>query len=487
MTMPHPPGEPVDPFPDTPPISPSFSLVFTLIFSVFIVTGIGTIVWSNSSLLPLERVNEPGRALERLTSRAMELEQALTRVSPVEQYLVRLLGGNEDALQRAIQDYQELADYSIDPMVGLYLAVLELEAGHKEKVSARIQSWKDLSPPFPLFNNFIQSAYFGTTLSPSEANHIQAQLAETVPNNWFYHRLAMHIAETSRDAEFTLWTERHFDEQVSALLRSSRFLIILEISGGVIGVICMFVLFRKTLGQPPGTLRISHAPLPPPWSGYDGVAVLIRGGAATIFLLFSLSVLNLDGQVMVLLSMFILYVPILYLTQRYLLVPHSWTIGRAFGLSIPLSRLPGLVPVMFVLLGAGLIGDWVITMAAERAHWSIHWTEWFDQNLVWGTPSDVVLTMLEYTVIAPVFEEAIFRGVIFATLRTRFSWQISALLSGLIFALVHGYGLVGLLTVFWSGVLWAWAYEKTGSLLPGIVAHAINNLLVTVTVVALFR
>ena len=56
-----------------------------------------------------------------------------------------------------------------------------------------------------------------------------------------------------------------------------------------------------------------------------------------------------------------------------------------------------------------------------------------------------------------------------------------------IFGVAHGYGWVGLLSVCWSGVLWAWIYEKTGSLLPGILAHAINNLLVCLAVMALLR
>ena len=56
-----------------------------------------------------------------------------------------------------------------------------------------------------------------------------------------------------------------------------------------------------------------------------------------------------------------------------------------------------------------------------------------------------------------------------------------------IFGIAHGYGWVGLLSVCWSGVLWAWIYEKTGSLLPGILAHAINNLLVCLAVMALLR
>jgi membrane protease YdiL (CAAX protease family) len=63
----------------------------------------------------------------------------------------------------------------------------------------------------------------------------------------------------------------------------------------------------------------------------------------------------------------------------------------------------------------------------------------------------------------------------------------AAFISAGIFALAHGYGLIGFLSVFWSGLIWAWIYERTGSLLPGMIAHAVNNLLVCLSVIALLR
>ena len=63
----------------------------------------------------------------------------------------------------------------------------------------------------------------------------------------------------------------------------------------------------------------------------------------------------------------------------------------------------------------------------------------------------------------------------------------AAVISAGIFAAAHGYGWIGFASVFWSGVLWAWIYEKTGSLLPGMLAHAANNLLVCLSVMALLR
>ena len=70
-----------------------------------------------------------------------------------------------------------------------------------------------------------------------------------------------------------------------------------------------------------------------------------------------------------------------------------------------------------------------------------------------------------------------FRGLLFATLRRRFGPGTAAVLSASIFAVAHGYGVLGFAVVFWSGLLWAWAYERTGSLLPSIASHATDNLI----------
>jgi hypothetical protein len=64
---------------------------------------------------------------------------------------------------------------------------------------------------------------------------------------------------------------------------------------------------------------------------------------------------------------------------------------------------------------------------------------------------------------------------------------LAAVASGCLFAAAHGYGLAGFASVFVSGILWALAYEKSRSLLPGIIAHAVNNLSVTLTYLVLLR
>jgi membrane protease YdiL (CAAX protease family) len=139
------------------------------------------------------------------------------------------------------------------------------------------------------------------------------------------------------------------------------------------------------------------------------------------------------------------------------------------------------------VVAAGLWGEWVMDWLSEPLHLTSHWAEWFDADLVWASPALTAISLVEYVIFAPVFEELAFRGLLFAILRRRFRFLPAALISASIFAIAHGYGLVGFISVLWSGLLWAWMYEKTGSLLPGMLAHAINNLLVCLAVMALLR
>jgi membrane protease YdiL (CAAX protease family) len=77
---------------------------------------------------------------------------------------------------------------------------------------------------------------------------------------------------------------------------------------------------------------------------------------------------------------------------------------------------------------------------------------------------------------APVSEEVFFRGFLFGGLRGRISFWPAAVISGLLFGLVHLPGgplQVPPLAVF--GILLAWLYERTGSLGPPILMHTIQN------------
>ena len=77
---------------------------------------------------------------------------------------------------------------------------------------------------------------------------------------------------------------------------------------------------------------------------------------------------------------------------------------------------------------------------------------------------------------APISEELCFRGMLYGGLRERLPRYPAALITGLIFGGLHattGISAVPPLIVF--GFLLALLYERTGSIVPGILLHTINN------------
>ena len=120
-------------------------------------------------------------------------------------------------------------------------------------------------------------------------------------------------------------------------------------------------------------------------------------------------------------------------------------------------------------------------VAAEHLSVAYALEEGLDETLLFGGLASRCLFLLEAVVCAPLFEEMLFRGLLFVLLRRRFGMWPSALLSGGLFALVHLYSIVGFVVVFASGVLYAIAFEWTRSLWPSILAHALSNLFYTLT------
>ncbi len=77
-------------------------------------------------------------------------------------------------------------------------------------------------------------------------------------------------------------------------------------------------------------------------------------------------------------------------------------------------------------------------------------------------------------VIVPIGEEVFFRGFVYGGLRDRWGAIPAALASAAFFSIVH-LQLVHGLPILVLGVLLAFLYERTRSLVPVIVTHALNN------------
>ena len=151
------------------------------------------------------------------------------------------------------------------------------------------------------------------------------------------------------------------------------------------------------------------------------------------------------------------------------------------------DRLVTVAWVALALVGLQLAGESLIEAALDALRLSSHWADGLQENLIWGSWGLVARETIGSALWAPLGEEVAFRGVLYPALRRHVGVAPAAGLSAAVFAVAHGYGVLGFAEVFWSGILWALAYERTGSLWPCIIAHAAGNLAATVGVVALLR
>ena len=78
------------------------------------------------------------------------------------------------------------------------------------------------------------------------------------------------------------------------------------------------------------------------------------------------------------------------------------------------------------------------------------------------------------SVLGPILEEMLFRGAITKVLLHKYSPVKAIIFSALIFGIFH-INPAQVVGATLSGVLFAWLYYKTGSLVPGILVHILNN------------
>ncbi|MCR5537720.1 MAG: CPBP family intramembrane metalloprotease [Lachnospiraceae bacterium] len=89
--------------------------------------------------------------------------------------------------------------------------------------------------------------------------------------------------------------------------------------------------------------------------------------------------------------------------------------------------------------------------------------------------SNIFVEIAIVGVLIPIVEELIYRGLAFRRMRDSISFVPAALITALLFALVHG-NIVQGLYAFGTGILLAYVYERSGSLAAPILLHMTANI-----------
>lgn len=151
----------------------------------------------------------------------------------------------------------------------------------------------------------------------------------------------------------------------------------------------------------------------------------------------------------------------------------------AIGLKRPrlgdLGYALGAYPFYFV----GLI---IVTLIASSVFTGLNIDQ--EQELGFDNPTgglQLAVTFVSLVILPPLIEEVLFRGVLFASLRKRLQFWISAVITSFIFACAHlsasseGPLYIAAIDTFILSLVLCWLREKTGSLWASILLHAIKN------------
>ncbi len=457
----------------------TFSPFLTVLCLAICLLGVGLVLWSTSLSETPSLGSSSSRDLERLASRVLAFESSANRLSYFEQTMYHLGAGEFETQEDLLNWYQELFAEIPDALNRVYLGVLLGENENLEVLKTFLEEYPVEPESASVLRETLRVAYFGGTTLMSY-HELQARLAEKIPGNWFYFQLAQRLAEWRGDVSLESSLALQLDRQARPLLIKWRVGLVVELAilgFGAVGLVIFLV-------------QAQHVRIPPAlcfWTFGEGLAVLARGGALTVMILGVFALLPGGAFLLMEYGVLLLYLPMVLVAYRLLFSPGQFSLQQVFGWSPFLRQLRSNLPVALILLGLGLLGDWGIMVVGDALGYSVHWTEWFVPELVWGSRGQVLKTLTEFIILAPLFEEIIFRGLLIPTLGAKFGRHLAIMGSALLFALAHGYGLLAFLSVFWSGLLWGWAYSRTGSLLPGMAAHAVNNGLVVSFLLAFFR
>jgi membrane protease YdiL (CAAX protease family) len=155
----------------------------------------------------------------------------------------------------------------------------------------------------------------------------------------------------------------------------------------------------------------------------------------------------------------------------------GWPGLEEFAVDAALS-IPIVMGVFLVLLCVGL----VINRIAPHTHMT---PDVFERAASAQDYSFVAVIAVLAVLVAPVCEEVFFRGFLYSALRSRLPVSVAALVQSLIFALLHTFGALNGVGVFFLGLILAAVYEWRKSLVAPIFIHAGNNLMAVLGLLAL--
>jgi membrane protease YdiL (CAAX protease family) len=170
--------------------------------------------------------------------------------------------------------------------------------------------------------------------------------------------------------------------------------------------------------------------------------------------------------------------------EVYALLPAAlWVVVRPrFREAAGISRCSAAdVALAFGACAAAYAATWALTAAIAPRSWAaalsvLQAMGSDDGRLAGAGPALRGVILVRACLLAAVGEEMLFRGVLHTWLRQRVPAGATIALTAAAFAAIHGFPAV-LPLAFAIGVGFGWVRERTRSIVPTVVAHALHNLI----------
>ena len=134
--------------------------------------------------------------------------------------------------------------------------------------------------------------------------------------------------------------------------------------------------------------------------------------------------------------------------------------------------------ILFLLyIGTYILGNFIIEFTANIFPSIVKNFNIYSELLI---TDNLMLSILVMAVLPAIFEELLFRGILFTSFNKKYGFMIAAFVSALLFGVYHMNWIQGIYA-FIFGLAFAYSYYKSNSIFVSIIFHFINNLIATLS------
>lgn len=467
--------------------------IFTYIYSAILLVLVWYLFNPFASVSDLGTLRYIGPSAGRLMETHMEFYAGYENTGILERALHEFLFGSEQyVVNQAIQVYDEvLKYYAQHPDSAPEWGVLNTKARRliviaekRDQHSLRkaLASFGD-NPEEEVIADAVRFAYL-----PQDKLEFSPEIftgASLLPIGWAADKLRLKIATRLGDDRLASFLRDRIETR-GAQLRLHVLQLALIIGSLIITGLFFLIRYRTLFLPSPWERSVLNQP----WTAYDGFAITVRSAVYGLLIWVGLNLISsqfFHPSVFTMWSTLFASIPMLLLIHVRLLKPRGLNLVKAFGLSLWQPGLRQFFLITLALLAMDMLGQMAIGWGTWKLGLGDHWAAGIQERLVFGPQATVIWSTINIVLWTPIMEEIGFRGLIYTTLRSRLGPTLAIVISATLFSALHLKSVAGFLSIFWSGLLLAYAYERYHSLLPGIVMHTAGNILYLSTILLFYR